>query len=214
MPFHVDAYIQGGVASGVVARAGHLREILDAEGELVLERVSWTAVEDPTPRPAGDLTIPIDDLLVAVVEDDASAVHASWHPIRLVVGPYLVEGEMPTLPGFDPDRSLTRPTGEFVAMRDVRLARIGPDGSLPASAPIGEHALVNRYVVEEVEADLMLGFYFPGATMVGAETAGGGTDADGITAAEGGTAADGGMGADGVTADGPAVASSPEADSA
>ena len=30
---------------------------------------------------------------------------------------------------------------------------------------IGAHALVNRYGVERVEADLMLGFFFPGAAM-------------------------------------------------
>jgi hypothetical protein len=29
-------------------------------------------------------------------------------------------------------------------------------------------ALVNRYVVDRVEADLMLGFYFPGAQMTSA----------------------------------------------
>ena len=34
--------------------------------------------------------------------------------ISLVVGPYIVAGELPTLPGFDPGRALTRPSGEFV----------------------------------------------------------------------------------------------------
>lgn len=174
MPIRIDAYIEGGVASGVVARAGHLREILDQDGELVLERVSFRASDEGTTRPSPDLTIPIDDLLVVVIEDDGStAVHATWHAIRIVVGPYVVEGEMPTLPGFDPDRSLTRPTGEFVAIRDVRLARIRADGLPTATEPVGAHALVNRYVVEEVVADLMLGFYFPGATMVGGDPAAG-----------------------------------------
>ena len=31
--------------------------------------------------------------------------------------------------------------------------------------PIGQEALVNRYSVERVEADIMLGFFFPGAAM-------------------------------------------------
>ena len=31
--------------------------------------------------------------------------------------------------------------------------------------PIGKQALVNRYSVERVEADIMLGFFFPGAAM-------------------------------------------------
>ncbi len=47
------------------------------------------------------------------------------------------------------------------------------DAYIMATEPVGAHALVNRYVVEEVEADLMLGFYFPGATMVGGGPAAG-----------------------------------------
>ena len=64
------------------------------------------------------------------------------------------------MPGFDPARALARPTGEFVLLDHVRLAL--------ATAPDGgsiEHPLawVNRYVVERVESDLELGFFFPGA---------------------------------------------------
>ena len=62
-------------------------------------------------QPAGDLTIAIDDVLVAVADDESAIpVHASWHPIRLEVGPYVMDGELPTLPGYDPGRALTRPT--------------------------------------------------------------------------------------------------------
>jgi hypothetical protein len=70
---------------------------------------------------------------------------------------------MPTMPGFDPGRALARPTGEFVLLRDVRIALRGdvdgPSMALPS-------AFVNRYVVDRVAADLMLGFFFPGAEMV------------------------------------------------
>ena len=30
---------------------------------------------------------------------------------------------------------------------------------------MGDHALVNRYAVERIRADLMLGFFFPGAAV-------------------------------------------------
>ena len=51
-------------------------------------------------------------LVVAVSDQEHPApVHAAWHPIRLEAGPWLVEGDLPTLPGFDPGRALTRPTG-------------------------------------------------------------------------------------------------------
>ena len=169
MPIRVDAYITGGMASGVLARAGHLRDILDSAPSLDLERATWQALTDPAPRPTGDISIAVDDVLVAVADDDPTIpVHASWHDIALEVGPYRLEGEMPTMPGFDPGRALTRPTGEFVLLRDVRLGLV--DDPRPTT-PIGHHALVNRYGVERVRADIMLGFFFPGAAVDGAEPA-------------------------------------------
>jgi hypothetical protein len=162
MRIRVDAYTVGGKATGFVALPEHLRDTLETTGELTLEQVRWQPLGSLADGPAGDLTIAIDDILVAVADDDPSIpVHASWHAIRLQVGPYVVEGDMPTLPGYDPGRALTRPSGEFVMLRDVRLGRAG-SGS---PAPIGRHALINRYGVERVEADIMLGFYFPGASM-------------------------------------------------
>ncbi len=105
---------------------------------------------------------PCDDILVAVADDDPTLpVHAVWHHVHLDAGPYVVEGELATMPGFDPGRALTRPSGEFVLLRDVRLSRPGrPDVRRRRS---GDHALVNRYAVERIRADLMLGFFFPGA---------------------------------------------------
>jgi hypothetical protein len=157
----VDAYTVGGMAHGTLTRAGHLREILEATGELALQSVRWLPLGASEAQAAGDLTIAIDDLLVAVTNDESAIpVHASWHALRIEVGPYVLEGELPTLPGYDPDRALARPNGEFVLIREPRLGRV--DGPL---APIGEEALVNRYGVERVEADIMLGFFFPGASM-------------------------------------------------
>ena len=55
----------------------------------------------------------------------------------------------------------------FVVLRDAEL------GSETATSgrPIGHVVLVNRYAVERVEADLMLGFYFPGAALVDQDAA-------------------------------------------
>ena len=94
---------------------------------------------------------------------EGGPVHAQWHSIELDTGPYLVQGEMPTMPGFDPGRALARPTGEFVFLRDARIRLIGRDDAGEASAA---RLLVNRYTVDRVAADLMLGFFFPGAVMV------------------------------------------------
>jgi hypothetical protein len=157
----VDAYTVGGMAHGTLTRAGHLREILEQTGELALQSVRWLPLGASEAQAAGDLTIAIDDVLVAVTNDESAIpVHASWHALRIEVGPYVLEGELPTLPGYDPDRALARPNGEFVLVREPRLGRLG--GPL---GPIGQEALVNRYGVERVEADIMLGFFFPGAAM-------------------------------------------------
>jgi hypothetical protein len=172
MPIHVDAYMAEGIARGVLARAGSLREVLEHDGVLTLERVQWQPLGGRA-TPSSGVSIPIDDVLVAVGDDESGTpVHATWHAIRLELGPYAVEGEMPTLPGFDPGRALTRPTGEFVLLKDVRIAPRGPgEPSATGGAPIGHHALVNRYGVESVECDLMLGFFFPGARMIQADVA-------------------------------------------
>ena len=101
--------------------------------------------------PPGDPTVP---------------VHAVWHPVRLEAGPYVIDGEVPMIPGFDPDRALTRPTGSFVELRNARLCRSDRPGWGPLEV---DEALVNRYVVESVEAELSLGFFVPGATMIHTE---------------------------------------------
>ena len=171
MPIRVDAYMAGGIARGVLARAGSLREVLEHDGVLTLERVQWQPLGGRI-GPSSGVSIPIDDVLVAVGDDEpGTPIHANWHGIRVEVGPYVVEGEMPTFPGFDPGRALTRPTGEFVLLREVRIAPRGATDPEVSAMPAGHYALVNRYGVESVACDLMLGFFFPGAEMIQADVA-------------------------------------------
>jgi len=98
--------------------------------------------------------------VVVAPADTQIIVHPAWHEVALLCGPYLVSGRMPTMPGFDPARALARPTGSFVLLDSVTLSL----AARPNSGTI-EHgvAWVNRYVVERVESDLELGFFFPGA---------------------------------------------------
>jgi hypothetical protein len=164
MPIRVEAYTAGGVATGVVARSGPLREALDGAGDLLIERSRWLPLDGSGERPGGDITLATDDLLlVASDEAEGGPVHAQWHTIEVDAGPYRVIGEMPTMPGFDPGRALARPTGEFVFLRDARIRLIDRDDAGEAGA---NRLLVNRYTVDRVAADMMLGFFFPGAEMV------------------------------------------------
>ena len=74
------------------------------------------------------------------------------------------------MPGFDPGRALARPTGEFVLLRDVRLSvRARPEVGRRDRRPRAGQPLR----VERVRADLMLGFFFPGAVVDPIGTAGG-----------------------------------------
>jgi hypothetical protein len=177
MAIRVDVYTTGGMASGMLARSGTLREVLSADLEIQLERAAWQALDEAAPRSAGTLTFATDDILFAIAEDEPSGpLHVAWHHVLLDAGPYLLEGELSTMPGFDPGRSLTRPSGDWVLLRDVRLSiRARPE----AGVSMGDHALVNRYAVERIQADLMLGFFFPGAAV---DALGSGVDVTGNSA--------------------------------
>jgi hypothetical protein len=161
MAIRVDAYTSGGMATGTLARPGTVRDALEEGGALPLDGAVWQGLNDAAARPAGSMSIPSDDILIAVADDDPGVhIHAAWHRIHVETGPYVLEGELPTLPGFDPGRALTRPSGEFLMLRDIRLSV----GSRPeAGVALGDHALINRYTVDRIRADLQLGFFFPGA---------------------------------------------------
>jgi hypothetical protein len=181
MPMRVEAYTATGIALGIVAPDGHLREHVDGLQELRIDESDWLPIDGSAGRRVGELQVPVDDLLV-LVSDELGDVpgHAQWHAIDLDAGPFRIEGELSTMPGFDPGRALARPTGQFVLLRDVRITLLkDPDAGEATSA----HALVNRYTVDRIAADIMLGFFFPGAamsmTLGGATTTAGGAPAPG-----------------------------------
>ena len=169
MATRVEIYTFGGMASGILARPGTLREALATDAEIQLDQAAWQALGEAVPSPAGTITFATDDILVAVADEAPSGpIHLAWHHVLLDAGPYVLEGELATMPGFDPGRSLTRPSGEWVLIRDIQLSLAGhPE----AGVAIGDHALVNRYGVERIRADLMLGFFFPGAAVDGTTSA-------------------------------------------
>ncbi len=158
----VEVYTSTGRASGQVGDAGDgdLRDLLATEAQLLLTDVTWQGLGD-RPRPAATRSFAVDDIVFALAADELDTpVHAAWHHVVLHAGPYVLEGDLATMPGFDPGRSLARPSGDFVLLRDVRVALVErPDSAIA----VGDRALVNRYVVEQIQADLMLAFFFPGA---------------------------------------------------
>jgi hypothetical protein len=158
-----EAYTSDGVRRGVANGNGRLGDMIELEHEVqvisghLAPLDGTSAISDPP----GGISLATDDLFVVVAPQGTPVIaHPAWHNVNLVCGPYQVTGRMPTMPGFDPARALARPTGSFVLLDHVRLGLVAaPDGGSI------EHGLawVNRYVVERVESDLELGFFFPGA---------------------------------------------------
>lgn len=160
MSTRIDLYTNGGLASGELARPGPLSERLERLTDLEIDGATWVPLDGPAVHARGRVTIAVDDILLAhASDDDEVPVHAMWHPVLIDAGPYRVQGELPTLPGFDPGRALTRPSGTFLRLRDVRIE---PRGRPDLVVELGS-VLVSRYGVERVQAGLMLGFFFPGA---------------------------------------------------
>jgi hypothetical protein len=161
MPIKIVAYLQEGVLNGAIDSPEHLRDLLEGSERLQVTESTWAPFDGTLPSTPGESTIIIDDLVVASGNEDLPGpVHAAFHPIRIEAGPYLVRGDMATLPGFDPGRALTRPTGTFVLLSDVKISLLADANAGTASH---DRALVNRYSVDRVDSDLMLGFFFPGA---------------------------------------------------
>ncbi|MDP9482061.1 MAG: hypothetical protein M3P84_02435, partial [Chloroflexota bacterium] len=159
MSIKVVAYLQDGVLGGVIESPEHLRDLLESSERLQVAESTWTPLDGGLPTSRGEATIIVEDLAVAAGNEEIPGpVHAAFHTIRLEAGPYLIRGEMATLPGFDPGRALTRPTGTFVLLTDVKISLLADAN---AGTATHERALVNRYSVDRVDADLMLGFFFP-----------------------------------------------------
>lgn len=116
--------------------------------------------EEPTQRPV--TSVEPDDMLVVVTPPSELRVHLTWYAIAVEVGPYRVTGSISTHPGFDPEKSIARPSSEFVPLSEVTIELLGhPEAGSAERA----HVHVNRYAVDRVTSPIMLGHYFPGAQL-------------------------------------------------
>jgi hypothetical protein len=156
----IEAFTAGGIASGAVAPPWSPREDLESEGPVDLDAATWYPLSSGAAESRGRVHLEADEMLVLCSDEQDLPIHAAWHPVELDLGPYRITGELPTLPGFDPGRALSRPGGPFVLIRDVRLELVARPDAGRVERP---HAFVNRYAVERVVADIDLGHYFPGA---------------------------------------------------
>ena len=160
MSIGLDGYTMSGLLHAAFETAGRLSDALESETTLRLVSGRLVRLDGGVAQDVGGLALPVDDICLAVAAPETAIPgHLAWHDLVLTAGPWHIEGAMPTMPGFDPGRALARPQGTFVLLRDVR---IGLDGQ-PGAEDAVPYAWVNRYVVDRVEADIDLGFFFPGA---------------------------------------------------
>jgi hypothetical protein len=159
----IEAFTAGGIASGAVAPPWSLRYDLESEQPVDLDGATWYPLTGGAAETRGRVHLEADEMLVLCSDEQNLPIHSAWHPVELDLGPYRVTGELPTQPGFDPGRALSRPGGPFVLIRDVHLELLARPDAGRVERP---HAFVNRYAVERVAADIDLGHYFPGAVFV------------------------------------------------
>lgn len=156
----IEAFTAEGVMSGATSVPPGYRGGTDDVQHVQVDRATWHPLAGGTAVRRGKVSLETDDVLVLCAATEDLPIHAQWHSVELDAGPYHVTGELPSLPGFDPGRALARPGGPFILLRDVRVGLTGnPDGGFVERG----QALVNRYAVERVVADIDLGYYFPGA---------------------------------------------------
>jgi hypothetical protein len=161
-----ELFTPDGVMSGMTPQLPLVGDGPTLEAPLPLDDCRWYPNDGSPPRHGGRVMVAPDDVLVVVLPEPEVRSHANWYPITVELGPYRVSGRLETLPGFDPDRAITRPGGSFVPLWDAHIELLQQPGAGTAERA---YVQVNRYAVERVTSPLMLGFYFPGASFVEAE---------------------------------------------
>lgn len=163
----VEIFTPTGVLSGLTGDVGLSTDGAHLGADVRVREGEWFPLDAGPAEQRRESQVAPDDVLVLVATHPEILVHMTWHSVTLDLGPYRVTGELATQPGFDPERALVRPGGTFVPLRDARIELVNAAGIGAADRP---HVYVNRYAVERVVANLMLGHYFPGATLLTPET--------------------------------------------
>jgi hypothetical protein len=156
----VEIYTPTGVVAGETTGTPLSNDGPDLASPLTVDDSRWYPLDGGAPSQRGRVRIAPDDILLIVTGEEDITVHMNLYPITLDVGPYRVSAIIATLPGFDPDRALARPGHTYIPLRDATIELPSRGDVDPARRA---HLHVNRYAVETVASNLMLGFFFPGA---------------------------------------------------
>ncbi len=158
----VEVFTSAGVLAGTTERAPLSADGPDLLSPLQIVDSRWYPIDGTAPAHGGEAHVSPDDILVIVTPPLDITVHMTWHTLVLDIGPYRVTGEFATHPGFDPEKSIARPGGPFVPLREVTIKLLGDEAAIARR----RHVHVNRYAVDEVNSSLVLAHFFPGARLV------------------------------------------------
>jgi len=163
----VEIFTPTGVLAGLTAGVPLSTNGPDLTSALNVREGRWFALDGSRTEVLRESQVAPDDILILVAAQPALLVHMTWYSVTLDLGPYRVTGELATHPGFVPEQSLARPGSTFVPLRDARIELVDEAG---IGAADRAHVHVNRYAVERVVSSLMLGHYFPGASLLTPQT--------------------------------------------
>ena len=105
----VEAFTAGGVMRGAMSGPPEFRVDSGTALPVAIDRATWHPLIGGPSERRGPVRLDADDVLVLWSEGQDLPIHASWHDVELVLGPYSITGALPTMPGFDPGRALARP---------------------------------------------------------------------------------------------------------
>lgn len=159
----VEVFTPTGVLAGLTAGVPLSNSGPDLTSALKVREGQWFPLDGGPAKRIRETQIAPDDILVIVAPVPAVLVHMTWFSVTLDLGPYRVTGDLATHPGFDPERALARPSGIFVPLREAHIELLDAAGAGTADR---DQVHVNRYAVERVVSTLMLGHYFPGASLL------------------------------------------------
>jgi hypothetical protein len=157
-----EIYASTGVLSGTADVSSVTMDGPDLVDPFTVGEARWYPLDGGPPTLAPMLSVQPDDMLVVVTPPPELKVHLTWYRIALEMGPYRLLGSLATHPGFNPEKSISRPGGMFVPLSDATIELIGhPEAGSAERA----HVHVNRYGVDRVTSPIMLGHFFPGAAL-------------------------------------------------
>ena len=68
MPIRVEAYTAGGILTGLIARSGSIRDVLEGSTSVAIGSSRWLPLDGSDEQASGEVELAVDDLILVVAE--------------------------------------------------------------------------------------------------------------------------------------------------